>query len=147
MGPGWCPLKFLDFVEKVEGRPFVPRILLTGRPALTEVSARIDQLDRNDIDVNVLVPVPWSEAFPKVYNDPALALQAARLMNDELAAVVAGNPKRFRGVAILPTVDPDAMVAELRRAVTQLGFLVAMLQPGPRPSEWIILITNISTKP
>jgi 5-carboxyvanillate decarboxylase len=144
MGPGWCPLKFLDFVEKAEGRPFVSRILLTGRPALTEVSARIDQLDRNDIDVNVLVPI---EAFPKVYNDPALALQAARLMNDELAAVVAGNPKRFRGVAILPTVDPGAVVTELRRGVTQLGFLVAMLQPGLRPSEWIILITNICTKP
>jgi uncharacterized protein len=127
----FSPLKFLDFVEKAEGRPFVLRMFLMGRPALTEVSARIEQLDRNDIEVNVLVPVPWIEAFPKVYNDPALAVQAARLMNDELAAVVAGNPKRFRGVAILPTVDPDAMVAELHRAVTQLGFLGAYVAVGP----------------
>jgi hypothetical protein len=43
------------------------------------MSARIDQLDRNDIDVNVLVPVPWIEAFPKVYNDPAVTVEAARL--------------------------------------------------------------------
>jgi hypothetical protein len=68
----FSPLKFIDFVEKAEGRPFVLRMLLMGRPALTDVSSRIDQLDRNAIDVNVLVPVPWIEAFPKVYNDPVV---------------------------------------------------------------------------
>ena len=46
-------------------------------------------------------------------------------MNDELAAVVAAHPTRFRGVAILPVVNPDVMVAELHRAVTQLGFVGA----------------------
>ena len=52
-------------------------------------------------------------------------------MNDELAAVVATHPKRFRGVAILPTVDPAAMIAELHRAVTQLGFVGAYVAVGP----------------
>ena len=52
-------------------------------------------------------------------------------MNDELAAVVAAHPTRFRGVAILPVVDPDAMVAELHRAVTQLGFVGAYVAVSP----------------
>src|SRR6516165_2382662 len=72
----FVPRKFLDFVEKAEGRPFALRTLLAGRPALTEASARIDQLDRNGVDINVLVPLPWLEAFPKVHSDPALATQA-----------------------------------------------------------------------
>jgi hypothetical protein len=40
----FVPLKFLDFVEKAEGRPFALRALFAGRPELTEASARIDQL-------------------------------------------------------------------------------------------------------
>ena len=101
------------------------------KPSLTDIQARIDILDRNSIDINVLVPVPWIEAFRKVYADPALASQAAKIMNDELAAVIAHHPKRFRGVAILPVADPDAMVTELHRAVTQLGFVGAYVAVGP----------------
>jgi predicted TIM-barrel fold metal-dependent hydrolase len=127
----FTPLKFLEFAEKTEGRPFGLSPLLKSKPALTSVAPRIDLLDRNGIDMHVLVPVPWIEGFPKVYVDPTLATQAARIMNDELAAVVAAHPTRFRGVAILPTVDPDAMVAELHRAVTQLGFVGAYVAVGP----------------
>ena len=81
--------------------------------------------------MNVLVPVPWIEAFPKIYADPALAAQAAKLMNDELASVVAAYPTRFRGVAILPVLDPDSMVSELHRAVTELGFVGAYVVVSP----------------
>jgi len=127
----FAPLKFLDFAEKVEGRPFGLSPIFRSRPALTDVKSRIDLLDRNEIDVNVLVPTPWIEGFPKIYADPTLAVQAARLMNDELATVIAAQPKRFRGVAILPVIDPDAMVAELRRCVTELGFVGAFVAVGP----------------
>jgi predicted TIM-barrel fold metal-dependent hydrolase len=37
----------------------------------------------------------------------------------------------LRGVAILPSVDPDAMVAELHRAVSELGFVGAYVAVGP----------------
>lgn len=127
----FAPPKFLEFAEQAQGRPFPLSPLYKSLPALTEVQPRIDLLDRNGIDMNVLVPVPWIEGFPKIYADTALATQAARLMNDELAAVITAYPKRLRGVAILPVVDPDAMVAELRRAVTQLGFVGAYVAVGP----------------
>lgn len=127
----FTPLKFLDFIEKAEGRPFALSGLLRSKPPMVEVGPRLELLDRNEIDVHVLVPVPWIEGFPKVYSDPELATQAAKLANDELAAVIAAHPKRFRGVALLPSVSPDAMVAELHRAVKQLGFVGAYAAVGP----------------
>jgi uncharacterized protein len=127
----FAPLKFLEFAEKSEGHPFPLTAMYKGRPALIDIQARLDVLDQTGIDLNVIVPVPWIEAFRKIYSDPVFATQAARLMNDELAAIVAAHPTRFRGVAILPVVDPDAMVAELHRAVKELGFVGAYVAVGP----------------
>jgi predicted TIM-barrel fold metal-dependent hydrolase len=127
----FAPLKFLDFAEWVEGRPFPLAPLYRSKPALTAVGPRIDLLDRNEVDINVLIPVPWIEAFHGISADPQRAAEAARLMNDELAAVVAAHPTRFRGVAVLPVIDPDDMLAELYRAVKQLGFIGAYVAVGP----------------
>jgi uncharacterized protein len=127
----FAPLRFLEFAEQAEGHPFPLSPLYKSKPALTDIQARLDVLDHNGIDINVLVPVPWIEAFRKVYTDPSLASQAAKIMNDELAAVIARHPERFRGVAILPVADPEAMVTELHRAVTQLGFVGAYVAVGP----------------
>ena len=123
--------KFLQFTEQHGGgNPLA--VSVYGRlPTLFDVDKRLELLDRNEIDLHVLVPVPWLEAFPAIAHDRTLAPQAARLMNDELAAFVARKPGRFRGVALLPTVDPDAMLAELHRAVKELGFIGAYLPVGP----------------
>lgn len=127
----FTPLKFLDFAEKAEGRPHPLTPNMKSRPALFDIERRIQLLDDMAIDMNVLVPVPWIEGFPKVYADKTLAAASARVMNDELAAVVARYPARFCGVAILPSIDPEAMVAELRRAVRELGFAGAYVAVGP----------------
>jgi predicted TIM-barrel fold metal-dependent hydrolase len=124
-------LKVLDALEKEDGKPFVLSRTYRTRPALVDAKARLDILDRNEVDIHVLVPIPWLEAFPRIARDRALAPRYARMMNDEIAAVVAAHPKRFRGVAMLASVDPDAMVAELTRAVNELGFVGAYLPVGP----------------
>ena len=124
-------LKVLDALEKAEGKPFVLGRMYRAKPALSDAAARLALLDHNEVDLHVLVPVPWLEAFPRVVHDRALAPQFARMMNDEIAAVVAAHPKRFTGVALLASVDPDAMVAELTRAVKELGFVGAYLPVGP----------------
>jgi predicted TIM-barrel fold metal-dependent hydrolase len=124
-------LKFLDFAERQADRPSVLRSMYERLTTLTDWRERLGLLDKNEIDVHVLVPVPWLEAFPKIANDPMLAAQAARMMNDELAAFVAHQPKRFRGVAALPTASADAMVAELHRAVKELGFAGGFIAVGP----------------
>jgi predicted TIM-barrel fold metal-dependent hydrolase len=127
----FAPTKFLDFAEKQEGKPFMLSGLYKSKPTLTDVKRRIALLDHNEVDIHVLVPLPWLEGFPRISSDRTLAAEAARVMNDELAAVVATAPKRFRGVAVLPAVDPDAMVAELHRAIGQLGFVGAYVPVGP----------------
>src|SRR3954453_2156250 len=98
----YSSLRYLDALEKQEGRPFVLGANYRRRTALTDAKARLDLLDRNEVDIHILVPVPWLEAFPRVVNDRTAAPQLARLMNDEIAEVVAKEPKRFRGVAVLP---------------------------------------------
>jgi hypothetical protein len=70
-------LKFLDFAERQADRPFVLRSMYERLTTLTDWRERIGLLDRNEIDIHVLVPVPWLEAFPKIANDPVLASQAA----------------------------------------------------------------------
>ncbi|HUI95698.1 MAG TPA: amidohydrolase family protein [Xanthobacteraceae bacterium] len=124
-------LKVLDALEKEDGKPFVLGRMYRAKPALTDAAARLAILDRNEIDMHVLVPVPWLEAFPRVAHDRALAPQFARMMNDEIAAVVAAHPTRFKGVALLASADPDAMVAELHRAAKELGFVGAYVPVGP----------------
>jgi uncharacterized protein len=124
-------LKFLDFAERLADRPFVLRSMYERLTTLTDWRERIGLLDKNEIDIHVLVSVPWLEAFPKIANDRILAAQTARMMNDELAAFVAKQPKRFRGVAALPTVSADVMVAELHRAVKELGFVGGFIAVGP----------------
>ncbi|HEY4919436.1 MAG TPA: amidohydrolase family protein [Xanthobacteraceae bacterium] len=124
-------LKVLDALEKAEGKPFVLGGMYRAKPALSDAAARLALLDHNEVDTHVLVPVPWLEAFPRVVHDRALAPQFARMMNDEIAAVVSAHPKRFKGVALIASVDPDAMVAELHRAVKELGFVGAYLPVGP----------------
>jgi predicted TIM-barrel fold metal-dependent hydrolase len=124
-------LKFLEALEQQQGKPAAISTAIRRKPSLTDLKARINLLDRNEVDIHVLVPVPWLEAFPRVATDRTLAPELARLMNDELAAFVANEPKRFRGVAVLASVDPDAMVEELHRAVKELGFLGALVPVGP----------------
>jgi uncharacterized protein len=127
----FAPAKFLEFAEREEGRPFILSDLYRRTKTLTEVAQRIDLLDRNEIDINVLVPVPWLSGFPKIASDRTLAAKAARLMNDELAQIIAVQPQRFLGVALLPTIDPETTVAELDRAIEQLGFAGAYVPVGP----------------
>jgi 2,3-dihydroxybenzoate decarboxylase len=59
--------------------------------------------------------------------DPRKAVDVARRGNDALAAAVARHPDRYAGFAAVAMQDPDAAVAELTRAVQELGFKGVML--------------------
>ena len=84
---------------------------------------RIAAMDKAGIDFQVL-----SHSAPAVQKlDPATAVRMARTANDRLAQAVKLHPKRFAGFAILPTPDPLAAADELERAVTELGFVGAMV--------------------
>jgi 2,3-dihydroxybenzoate decarboxylase len=85
---------------------------------------RLPEMDENGVAMQVLsLTVPGIEAD----GDASRAVANARFVNDHLAGVVAGHPDRFAAFAALPLQDPDAAVAELVRAVGELGLNGALV--------------------
>lgn len=95
----------------------------SGTPFM-DVDLRLALNDRLGIDVQVLSPNPITY-FHHVEAEVANAF--CRWHNDELAALVARHPDRLRGFAQVPMQQVDLAVAELRRAVGDLGLLGAYI--------------------
>jgi aminocarboxymuconate-semialdehyde decarboxylase len=87
-------------------------------PKLTDLSVRLAEMDRTGIDVQVLSPAPTQYCY---WADPELARENARLVNDNLARAAARHPERFSALCTVPLQVPELAVAELRRAVRELG--------------------------
>jgi predicted TIM-barrel fold metal-dependent hydrolase len=86
-------------------------------------NGRIAEMDAAGIDMQVLsLHSPGVEQL-----DPAEAVTLARHTNDQLAEAVNRHPKRFVGLATLPTIVPDAAVSELKRMVQVHGFKGAVI--------------------
>ncbi|WP_422743826.1 amidohydrolase family protein [Mycobacterium sp. WMMD1722] len=82
-----------------------------------ELTARLRLMDRAGIDVQVLSAAPQ---LPYSI-DTACAVAAARHVNDEYAGLTHNHPDRFRAFAATPLPDVDAAVAEMCRALDDLG--------------------------
>lgn len=65
---------------------------------------------------------------------PHDTLDLCVLLNDSLADVVRGHPKRFVGLGTLPMQAPDLAVLEMRRCVKELGF--PGVQIGSHINNW-----------
>jgi aminocarboxymuconate-semialdehyde decarboxylase len=78
---------------------------------------RIARMDSRGVD-RLVLSVP-SHLF--MYHAGEFGTRYARISNDELAAAVAEYPDRLAFWAHVPLGDPVAAVAELDRAVTELG--------------------------
>ena len=125
-------LRIIDFLEAAGGpKPHVFRSLFANTPTLIDPGQRLRLMDDFGISRSVLVPLPWLETAPSVHADPQKCLQAARLLNDELAEVAARRKDRFTAVAVLPTTHPEIMLAELNRAVKDLQMAGGMFVTGP----------------
>ncbi|MEW1649045.1 amidohydrolase family protein [Streptomyces sp. NPDC091219] len=85
---------------------------------------RLRLMDEHGIEMMLLsLNSPAVQGIP----DAAKAAELARRANDFLAEQVAARPDRFRGFAALPMQDPELAAAELRRSVTELGFVGALV--------------------
>src|SRR4029078_3196657 len=60
--------------------------------------------------------------------------EVARFLNDHLAGVVAGAPRRFVGLGTLPMQAPALAVRELERCIKTLG--LAGVQIGTHVNDW-----------
>jgi len=100
-------------------------------PAMTDVSKRIEDMDRTGIDVEVVSLSTPNVFFTDGEHQPAVA----RMMNDSYAELIAQHPKRFKGFASIPMDAPDAALDELHRAIDTLKL------------NGVVLLSNIGGKP
>jgi len=125
-------MSIIDFLEKSSnGQPHIFRSLFSNTPTLIHVDKRLTLMDLCGISFSVLVPLPWLETTPPVHANPKLCSQAAQIFNDELANIVNKRPDRFAGVALLPTTNPEIMLAEFERAVRTLKLVGGFFVVGP----------------
>lgn len=90
----------------------------TVRPMLTSVERRLSDMDKMGVDIQAISPAPPQYFY---WTPPELGRDAARLINDNIAATVAQHPDRLVGLGTVPMQEPELAVAELDRAVKQLG--------------------------
>lgn len=79
---------------------------------------RIAEMNAEGVDVQVLSPIPvtftyWAEAEK--------CLELSKVQNDFIASVVAQYPDRFVGLGTVPLQNADLAIAEMERAVKELG--------------------------
>ena len=84
-----------------------------------ELAARLTLMDRAGIDIQVLSAAPQLPYGA----DADRAIAAARFVNDEYAALVSAHPDRFRAFAATPMPHIDASIAEMSRAIDELGMV------------------------
>ena len=112
----------------IAARGFRPRKPPKAGPSPMELAPEIGERRlRSMDDAGVTVQVlsnsgPGPDLVP---GEGGVAM--AREMNDYLAKAIANHPGRFAGFAVLPMQSPEAVTAELTRAVKELGFVGALI--------------------
>ena len=109
--------------------PAAFRPLADAQPGGTDPRARLADMDAEGIDQAVLYPTIG--LYFSVVDEPAAAVALAEAYDDWLAGYCAADARRLFGAAMLPLQDPDAAARELRRAVTELGFVAGFVRPNP----------------
>ncbi len=89
------------------------------RGLMTGHDQRLADLDAMGIDLQ-LVMCPPPQCYYTVPLD--IAVKAARIINDGVAAYVAATPDRFVALGTVPLPDGNEAARELERCMTQLGF-------------------------
>ncbi|TDD87840.1 amidohydrolase family protein [Actinomadura rubrisoli] len=95
--------------------------------ALTDVRARIAEMDRTGVDLQVVSP--WMELSPDELA-PDAAAEFLDALDEAMAAVVAVRPDRLAALSLLDRQDPGAAALRLRRAAARPGFAGGELAAG-----------------
>jgi len=113
---------------------FNPEVLGAIEPLLPELAEkRVANMDKAGIEIAVL-----SQTAPGIQAiaDSPEASAMARYANDALYTAIQQQPRRFRGFAALNLQDMDAACAELKRCVSELGFVGALVN-GSTQGEYL----------
>jgi predicted TIM-barrel fold metal-dependent hydrolase len=92
-------------------------------PFLHDLDVRFRMIDEFGADYRQILSLS-APPIESINPDRQITVDLARLANDSMAEVVRAHPDRFPGfIASLPLNHPDESVAELERAVKELGAL------------------------
>jgi aminocarboxymuconate-semialdehyde decarboxylase len=86
-------------------------------PKLNGVDQRIADMDALGVDVQAISPSPGQYYY---FAPPELGREAARIVNDGIAASVAKHPDRLVGMGSVPLQNVEMAIAEMRRCATEL---------------------------
>ena len=78
--------------------------------------------EQDKAGVDMLLLTPWSSLF-RYDADLEASVQANRIQNDALAAIAAEYGPRVAALGTVPLQNSEAAVAELKRAMNELGLL------------------------
>jgi aminocarboxymuconate-semialdehyde decarboxylase len=84
---------------------------------LNTLDQRIADMDRLGIDVQAISPSPGQYFY---FTDPETGRDAARAVNDGMAAAVAQHPDRLVGMGTVPLQNVEMAVTEMLRCVQEL---------------------------
>src|ERR1043165_3513941 len=85
-------------------------------PAMTDVTKRLEDMDRVGIDVEVVSLSTPNVFFADAQRQPVIA----RMVNDAYADLVAQHPARFKAFASIPMDSGGEALKELHRAIDDL---------------------------
>lgn len=83
--------------------------------------ARLDEMDADGVDAEVLYPTPRLSLAMFAQKDVELHLAMVRAWNDWMAEFVAYAPDRFAGLPVIPNHGVDMAVAEIERMLGKPG--------------------------
>ncbi len=84
------------------------------------IKTRLAQLDEAGVSIQVVSPAAGHAPYGE---DEAIAVAAARLINDANTALVKQHPDRFRSFVSLPLPHIEASLAELKRTENDEGMI------------------------
>ena len=101
-----------------DGAPF-----MTLMPGMFDYGLRIQAMDAAGVDIAIV-----TLTSPNVYwGNAKVSLEAAKLINDDMAARQKQYPQRIRFMCSLPWQHPKLAVQELKRACDELGAVGVMV--------------------
>ena len=87
-------------------------------PKLNGVEERLKDMDALGVDMQAISPSPGQYYY---FAPPDVGREAARTINDGIAAAVANHPDRLVGMGSVPLQDTRMAIEEMRRCVKDLG--------------------------
>ncbi len=104
------------------------------RPGSYDPSSRLDEMDVDGVDAEVLYPTPRLSQAIYANTDGEFHLACVQAYNDWLSEFCEYAPDRLRGVIMLPNCGVDAAVAEFERVYGRPGMRTVQIGRYPNGS-------------